>query len=546
MDFSYKTRLEHLKKMTETQLDFLIIGGGITGAGIALDAITRGLGVGVVEMSDFSSGMSSRSSKVIEGGLNYLKHGQFSKFSQLAKERQRIHENAPHLTTPFKVMYPLYQRSVSRIAKARLSLSLYDYLGQVTNNQSHDVLSRKESLKREPYLKSTTIINSSLYLEYRSDDSRLTIEVLKRAADFGAYLANYTKVEKFLYDSQTKKIIGVRVRDLINQTEHAIYARRIINATGAWTENLLQLDDPVTTHSLNYRKSIQLVFDRTCLPLNNSFYFSTPENGERMYSAIIRDTKIYVGTTYTVARPTLIDEQISHAEMSDIIQALNQSFTMSPLSQEDVEASWSGIYALPTNSSATNYKLLHSASGLYSVLGGPLSSYRKIGEVVVNTVLRDLCQEYNRLFIKCRTRTLAIAGGEVGGSQGYQRYINEFIKIGVEKFHLPHRNANFLARRYGSNVIDLYALLLNLPEQSQLSDLDYIMLRYALEQEMCLHPLDFLARRSSYLYFDSEHACQIKEAVIDEMAKFYQWSPQQKEQLIKETNDGFISTKIKS
>lgn len=540
MDFSYKTRLNHIQKMTETQLDFLIIGGGITGAGIALDAITRGLGVGVVEMNDFSSGMSSRSSKVIEGGLNYLKHGQFSKFSQLAKERQRIHENAPHLTTPFKVMFPLYQHSVSRIAKAHLSLGLYDYLGQVTSNQRHDMLSRKESIKREPYLKSTTITNSSLYLEYRSDDSRLTIEVLKRAADFGAYLANYTKVEKFLYDNQTNKIIGVRVRDLINHSEHSIYARRIINATGAWTEGLLQLDDPLTTHSLNYRKSIQLVFDRARLPLNNSFYFSTPKNGKKMYSAIIRDTKIYVGTTYTVARPTLIDQQISHTEICDVLQALNHSFTMPPLSQEDVEASWTGIYALPNNSSATNYKLLQSASGLYSVLGGPLSSYRKIGEVVVNTVLKDLCQEYNRLFIKCRTRTLAIAGGEVGGSQGYHRYLNEFIKIGIEKFHLSHRNANFLARRYGSNVIDLYALLLNLPEQSQLSDLDYIMLRYAMEQEMCLHPLDFLARRSSYLYFNTAHAYQIKADVIAEMAKFYQWSPQQKEQLATETDTAFV------
>ncbi|MGO3749854.1 glycerol-3-phosphate dehydrogenase C-terminal domain-containing protein, partial [Vagococcus salmoninarum] len=140
-----------------------------------------------------------------------------------------------------------------------------------------------------------------------------------------------------------------------------------------------------------------------------------------------------------------------------------------------------------------------------------------------------------RLFIKCRTKNLSVGGGDVGGSAGFHRYQKEFIRIGVEKFHLSHGHARLLVHRYGSNVIDLYAYLLNVPPHTNLSDLDYVMLRYALEAEMCLHPLDFLMRRTDYFYFNKEQAIAIANHVIDEMAKYYQWSKSYHEQMITET-----------
>ena len=537
MYFSYQTRTEHLHKMTDTQLDILVIGGGITGAGIALDGITRGLGVGLVEMGDFANGTSSHSSKLVEGGLRFLRQGQLIKFKEIAQESYRLHENAPHLTTPFKMMHPFYQTNPVNPISARLSLNLYDRVAKVKGNQQSDVLNKQASLKREPTLHSKYLAGSGIYLEYRGDDSRLTMEVLKRAAEFGAYLVNYTKVEKFLYSQATGKMIGVRVRDLVTGQEKAIYARRIINASGISVDSLRTLDSASATKELTLTKGIHLVFDRKNLPLNNSLYLASPFNDGLMIFAILRNSKVYVGTSQIPYYGSVTEVKVDQSEIDYLLNAINLLFSLEPITANEIESAWAGLRPLSLAKPTGQDQLIKSETGLYSIIASQLTTYRKTAEDVIDNVLKDMCREYERLFIKCRTRNLSLAGGNVGGSQGFQRYLNEFIKIGVEKFHLPHRQADLLVRRYGSNVIDLYGYLLNLPSNSQLSDLDYIMLRYALEQEMCLHPLDFLIRRSGYLLFDYHHALEIKAAVIDEMAKFYQWPASRREQLTIETDE---------
>lgn len=544
MEFSYKTRHNHLKKMSETQLDILVIGGGITGAGIALDGITRGLGVGVVEMNDFASGTSSRSTKLIHGGLRYLLQGQVKTVIDVGQERHRLHENAPHLTKPFKLMMPFYEDGVFNPLTARMALTAYETLAQVKGNERKTMLTPRESLRREPALVSENLTGSSVYIEYRTDDSRLTIDVLKRAAEFGAYIANYTKVVKLLYSKKTGKVIGARIKDLISGEEKAIYARRVINATGPWVDKIRHLDDPTLQEDeLLLTKGVHLIIDRKRLPLNNSLYFNSPFDDGRMLFAIIRQDKFYIGTTDTIYKGDPQQVTPSQEDLTYLLEAVNASFEIDPLTLADVEAAWAGLRPLikqkdkePSEISRKD-EIFKSPSGLYSIGGGKLTGYRKMAEKVVNVVLRDICREYNRLFIRCRTETLTLSGGNVGGSHGFKRYLNEFVAIGVDKFHLSHQVANFLVRRYGSNVIDLYAILLNLPVNSQLSDLDYIMLRYGLEEEMCLHPLDFLRRRSNYLPFDMKHCLLIKDPVIDEMANFFQWSAEYKGQVTKETND---------
>lgn len=541
MSFSWKERREHLRKMSAVPLDILVIGGGITGAGIALDAISRGLGIGLVEMGDFASGTSSRSTKLVHGGLRYLKQFDVKTVAEVGRERAVVYENAPHVTTPIKMVLPFYQEGSFGPFSTTIGLDVYDKLANVSKHERKFMLRARNTLRREPYLKAEGLKGSGVYVEYRTDDSRLTIEVLKKAEEFGAYIANYTKVEKLLYSKETGKVIGVRVRDLIDEIEYPIYAKRVINAAGPWVDQIREMDHSKEEKYLHLTKGIHLVFDDSRFPLTNAVYFDTPFDDGRMMFAIPRDGKVYVGTTDTSYTQSPSAVNVTLEDVSYVLEAINLMFAIEPLTVANIESAWAGVRPLihedGKNPSEISRKdeIFHSESGLYSIAGGKLTGYRHMAKEIVDKVLRDICQEYNRLFIKCRTKTLNLSGGDVGGSEGYQRYVKEFVKIGIEKFHLTHRESTLLVKRYGSNVIDLFAYLLSVPESNQLSDVDYVMLRYALEHEMCLHPIDFLLRRTSYMLFDMARCQGIVEQVTIEMGKFYQWTDAYQEQMLTET-----------
>lgn len=542
MSFSWEERREHLKKMSAVTLDILIIGGGITGAGISLDAISRGLGVGLVEMGDFASGTSSRSTKLVHGGLRYLKQFEVKTVAEVGRERTIVYENAPHVTTPVKMVLPFYQDGSFGPFTTAIGLDLYDKLAQVDKHERKFMLRARDTLRREPYLKAEGLKGSGVYVEYRTDDSRLTLEVLKKAEEFGAYIANYAKVEKLLYSKETGKVIGVRVRDLIDNIEYPIYAKRVINAAGPWVDHIREMDHSKEDKYLHLTKGVHLVFDDDRLPLSNAVYFDTPFEDDRMMFAIPREGKVYVGTTDTFYKDSPADVTVTLDDVTYILDAINIMFAIPPMTVADIESAWAGVRPLihedskdPSEISRKD-EIFHSESGLYSIAGGKLTGYRHMSKEIVDKVLHDICKEYKRLFIKCRTKNLNLSGGDVGGSQGYQRYVKEFVKIGIEKFHLTHRESNLLVKRYGSNVIDLFAYLLNVPESSQLSDVDYVMLRYALEHEMCLHPIDFLLRRTSYMLFNMARCQTIKEEVVAEMGKFYQWTEEYQEKMLAETN----------
>ncbi|MBE9388050.1 glycerol-3-phosphate dehydrogenase/oxidase [Vagococcus salmoninarum] len=512
MNLSRETRQKHLRIMTETPLDLLVIGGGITGAGITIDGISRGLGVALIEMGDFASGATSASHKLLRGEIS-TNNG----------ERKGLLENAPHLTKAIKVLTPIFKQQELSLLKSAVALKAYDFLSQTDKDLAFFTLNRSETLKREPLLKKENLKSSSIYTEYRTNDSRLTLEIIKKAVDFGAYVANYTKVVKFLYNHQTGKIIGVRAIDGLTGEEIAIYAKRVVNATGSWSGELSRLDKGTPLPNPSLKEQHYIVLSAKALPVTNALNFLS-EITDQSYFVIPVGDKIYVGPHVTsLNQQTLAQQQL--------LDALNDFFTMPPIELKSIESSWTepSVQDSPSDS----YSL--SRSGLISVTLTELYTYRLQSKLVVDRLLRSICKEYHRLFIKCRTKNLSVAGGDVGGSTGFHRYQKEFIRIGVEKFHLSHGHASLLVNRYGSNVIDLYAYLLNVPPHTNLADLDYVMLRYALEAEMCLHPLDFLKRRTDYFYFNKEQAIAIADHVIDEMAKYYQWSKIYHEQIITET-----------
>ncbi|WP_317946051.1 glycerol-3-phosphate dehydrogenase/oxidase [Carnobacterium maltaromaticum] len=526
MKFSKQTRQDNIEKMQKAPLDLLVIGGGITGAGITLDAQDRGLQVGVLEMRDFASGTSSRSTKLVHGGLRYLKQFEIKVVQEVGQERAIVYENAPHVTTPLWMVLPFYKGGTFGSFTTAIGLEMYDHLAKVKKNERRYMLKPEQAVEKEPYLKKNGLKGAGVYVEYRTDDARLTIEVLKKAAEKGAYIANYAKVERFIYDVEGR-VKGVYFHDELTGETGQIYAKKIINASGPWVDDLRELDDSKKGKTMHLTKGVHLVIDESKFPISNAIYFDTPFDDKRMMFAIPREGKTYIGTTDTNYKGDPKEPGITLADVEYILAAANQMFDITPIQVADVESSWSGVRPLiheegkdPSEISRKD-EIFHSESGLFTIAGGKLTGYRKMSEKVVDQVMLELSIEEGRDYRKSATKNLILSGGNVGGGDRFNQFVAEKVEVGTH-LGLDSLTAEALVHRYGSNVDEVYSYL-KASQGSALEPVDYLMLHYGLEHEMVIKPIDYLLRRSSQLLFDSEHAKAVKELIVDEMAEYYDW-----------------------
>ncbi|MCI1820341.1 MAG: glycerol-3-phosphate dehydrogenase/oxidase [Carnobacterium maltaromaticum] len=526
MKFSKQTRQDNIEKMQKAPLDLLVIGGGITGAGITLDAQDRGLQVGVLEMRDFASGTSSRSTKLVHGGLRYLKQFEIKVVQEVGQERAIVYENAPHVTTPLWMVLPFYKGGTFGSFTTAIGLEMYDHLAKVKKNERRYMLKPERAVEKEPYLKKNGLKGAGVYVEYRTDDARLTIEVLKKAAEKGAYIANYVKVERFIYDVDGR-VKGVYFHDELTGETGQIYAKKIINASGPWVDDLRELDDSKKGKTMHLTKGVHLVIDESKFPISNAIYFDTPFDDKRMMFAIPREGKIYIGTTDTNYKGDPKEPGVTLADVEYILAAANQMFDITPIQVADVESSWSGVRPLiheegkdPSEISRKD-EIFHSESGLFTIAGGKLTGYRKMSEKVVDQVMLELSIEEGRAYRKSATKNLILSGGDVGGGDLFDQFVAEKVEVGTH-LGLDSLTAEALVHRYGSNVDEVYSYL-KASQGSALEPVDYLMLHYGLEHEMVIKPIDYLLRRSSQLLFDSEHAKAVKELIVDEMAEYYDW-----------------------
>ncbi|MCO7151845.1 glycerol-3-phosphate dehydrogenase/oxidase [Vagococcus lutrae] len=540
MIFSEETRVNNLKKMSEKELDILVIGGGITGAGIVLDGVTRGLDMGMVEMRDFGSGTSSRSTKLVHGGLRYLQQFEVKTVAEVGQERAVVYENAPQITTPLKMVLPFYKGGTFGPLTTAIGLDMYDFLARVKRSERKFMLNKEESLKREPLIRAEGLKGTGVYVEYRTDDSRLTLETIKKASELGAHVANYTKVTKLLYSHETGQVIGVRALDLVNKVEYPIYAKRVVNAAGPWVDNIREMDNSKKGKYLHLTKGVHLVFDGKRFPLKNAMYFDTPFKDKRMMFAIPREGKVYVGTTDTFYDKDQREPGVTMEDVTYILNAVNQVFDIEPLTLADIESSWSGVRPLiheegksPSEISRKD-EIFHSETGLYSIAGGKLTGYRKMAEEIVDKVLKDLSQNEGYTYVPCATKHLTLSGGDVGGGDGFAEFKARHIELGVSEYGLTAEEADKLVQRYGSNVTAVYNYL-DQNQETRLPRIEAAMLQYGLEHEMTIHPIDFLLRRSSYMLFNMARCQEIYQDVINEMASYYDWSEEYQEQMIEET-----------
>ncbi|WP_418497631.1 glycerol-3-phosphate dehydrogenase/oxidase [Flagellimonas sp.] len=533
--FSNTDRKNSLQTLAKGNYDLVVIGGGITGAGIALDASARGLKVLLLEKGDFASGTSSKSTKLIHGGLRYLKQFDFWLVKEVGSERAIVHKLAPHLVIPEKMLLPLIEGGSYGKWLTSIGLKVYDILAQVEGEDKRQMLEKKEALKLEPLLPKKILNGAGYYAEYRTDDARLTLENIKTSLQFGAKAVNYAKVIDFVYENE--RVAGVTFRDEIFGGEYSISSKYVINAAGPWVDELRTLNQSKKGKRLHLTKGVHLVFPREKLPVQQSVYFDIPDG--RMMFAIPRGKVTYIGTTDTNFNADKDHVTTDIADAIYLISAVNHMFPDIHLELSDIISSWAGLRPLihEEGKSASELsrkdEIFTSDTGLVSIAGGKLTGYRKMAERVVNRIARNMEEDHDIHLKPCTTDKIPLCGNDFKKF----KHVKKYIATVFDRLHdsgFSEYDAWYLVTTYGKQtetILELYA-------QTKAGDPLERMVRaeaqFTIAYEMALTPLDFFIRRTGRLYFDIDSVRNHMVPVLEEFQKAYNYSAEEVDAFQKE------------
>lgn len=522
--FSVLHRTEHLELIQKHIFDLVIIGGGITGAGIALEASSRGLQVCLIEKNDFASGTSNKSTKLIHGGLRYLKQFEIGLVHESGTERAILNALAPHLVVPEKMLLPLIEGGSYGKTLTSLGLMVYDFLADVTEDDKRKMLDKNKTLKKEPLLDEQFLLGGGYYTEYRTDDARLTIEILKQASAFGATVINYCEMKSFNYTDS--KIENIECIDHISNKRITINASHFVSATGPWVDIIRKKDVSLNHKRLHLTKGVHIVFPYEKLPIKQSIYFDVPDG--RMIFAIPRGKTTYVGTTDTNYSGDLDRVVTTISDVNYLLIAINGMFPSVKLTVDDVESNWAGLRPLihedgkdPSELSRKD-EIFVSDSGLISIAGGKLTGYRKMAHRVLETVLKTIPKEEKEHIKESFTDTIPLVVPALNTSEDVALYTqalkNQLVDFGItDPFY-----ASYLCSTFGKNadlIIEKATTLLGLSDERLVRS----ELWYCVHYEMTNTLADFFVRRTCSLYFNIKNITKHMDAVIVDMTHFFKW-----------------------
>jgi glycerol-3-phosphate dehydrogenase len=502
-----------INQLKNDHFDLVVIGGGITGAGIALDAATRGLKTALIEANDYASGTSSSSTKLIHGGLRYLKQLEFKLVHEVGSERAIVHRLAPHLVHPEKMLLPLLKNGTFGKFGTSLGLWVYDVLANVKGDDKRTMLNKKTTLDKEPLLRNYDLVGGGFYAEYRTDDARLTIENIKTAVQNGAFCLNYCKANGF--EKENGKITGVEVTDKEGNQSFTIKTAKVINAAGPWVDELRTADKSMNKKRLFLSKGVHLVVPHSRLPLKQSVYFDN--NDGRMLFAVPRHLVTYIGTTDTAYKGDKNSIVADNDDVEYILNAANQMFPSVKLEAIDVISTWAGvrplIYEEGKSASEMSRKdeVFHSDSGLISIAGGKLTGYRKMAERLVNLLTNAPCE----------TKNTHLLGGYFNDYQeviDYKKTIHERL----ERMGLATEMSDYLVNNYGRQTEEILDNIVAIGGNSN-SALALAEADFCIQKEQALHLLDFFNRRTGRIYFYPFSIEHCLEDVATFFAKKLNW-----------------------
>ncbi len=521
MEFSCFNRAETIRRLNEERFEILIIGGGITGVGIALDAASRGCKVALVEQMDFAYGTSSRSTKLIHGGLRYLKQLEFALVKEVGSERAIVHSLAPHLVVPEKMLLPLYEKRGMGYGLTSIGLKIYDWLAGVKRVDQRKMLTRQQTLLQEPLLKAEDVKGGALYAEYRTDDARLTIEIAKRACREGAVLINYVEANDFIMGDG--HISGVKAFDKEAATMFHIHAKTVVNAAGPWVDELRTKNRSRDGKTLRLTKGVHIVVPYHRFPVRQAIYFDVPDG--RMIFAIPRGRTTYIGTTDTDYKGNLHDVSVALDDVRYLTSAVNETFPSVHLTVADVESSWAGLRPLihEEGKSASELsrkdEIFESPSGLISIAGGKLTGYRKMSERVVDKILENGIDDPPA----CGTDKLLLANSDFKDLDDVNRF-TQSIAYATENIGLKGEAGAYLVHMYGKQAGRIVEDAASRKNENPDVNLVQAEVSFSVSEECVVHAEDFFVRRTGWLYFDIHRLIRAKETALAEMASLLGWS----------------------
>ena len=537
--FSFFDRENTFKELTSKEFDVLIVGGGITGAGIALDAASRGMSVALVEKNDFASGTSSKSTKLIHGGLRYLKQFDFWLVKEVGTERAIVHGLAPHLVIPEKMILPLVEGGTYGSWLTSIGLKVYDVLAAVEGDDKRKMLSKKEALKIEPLLPENILKGAGYYAEYRTDDARLTLELIKTSLRYGAKPINYVKVTNFLY--QDGRVSGVKVKDVLTNNVFNIKSKYVINATGPWVDGLRQKNQSSANKKLRLSKGVHLVVNHDKFPINQSVYFDIPDG--RMMFAIPRGGSTYFGTTDTNYQENKNNVRTSLVDAMYLISAVNNLFDGISISIDDVKSSWAGLRPLiheegkPASELSRKDEIYVSNTELISIAGGKLTGYRKMAERIVDLINKKYSRRFDKVFQEVKTEKIVLSGGSFTNHQEVLNYIKTIQKI-IIKLGFDKKDAAYFVYNYGKQTDIILTKFNELTDE----DIEHRMIKaevwFSILYESACSPVDFFMRRTGRAYFNIDSVYKYLNIVLKEFSTHFSWNNEilnkKKEELNKE------------
>ena len=574
MAFSIKTREEEIERLKNEKLDLLVIGGGITGAGVALQASAAKMKTGLIDMQDFSSGTSSRSTRLVHGGIRYLKTFDVQVVSDTVKERAVIQHIAPHMTQPDPMILPIYDEpgAAFTMFSVKVAMDLYDHLAGIEGDSpltkyANYTMDKEETLKREPQLNSKNLLGAGVYLDYQNNDSRLVLENVKKAHELGCLAVSRLKCVEILHDDQ-KQANGVRVHDNLTGEDFEIHADVIINTSGPWSDLVRQSDKEVYKKPrLRPTKGVHLVVDQSRLTVPQPTYFGSGTDDGRMIFTIPREGKTYFGTTDTDFRGDYAHPTVEQGDVDYLLGIINKKYPSAHLTIDDVEASWAGVRPLievevegneaadaATGASVSDStsapsavsrgsSLTEAEDGLITLAGGKLTDYRIMANGAMDKILEKLHDKFSKNFTLQDSAEIKVAGGDFD-SDNAEEELARIAKEG-EEAGLSKADATEIANLFGSEAEQIYDYARTIKPADGLSLGETAALDYSLAEEMTLTPVDYLLRRTYHILFKSDTLNEVKTGVVNHMADYYGWDKVQREEYETELRNEIEESRLK-
>lgn len=476
--------------------DVVVIGGGATGLGVALDAVSRGYKTLLVEQSDFAKGTSSRSTKLVHGGVRYLAQGDFLLVREASIERGLLTRNAPHLVKNQTFIIPIY--SFWDRLKYTIGLKLYDWIsGKLTLGASL-FISRKKTIERMPGIKTDGLLGGVLYHDGQFDDSRLAINLVQSILENGGCAINYMKVTG-LSKSDDQKINGVEIQDEESGKKYSIKTKAVVNATGVFVDAILQMDNASNKKTICVSQGVHLVFDKSFYPSDDALMIPETSDG-RVLFAVPWHNKVVVGTTDTLVDEASLEPHALEKEISFILETASAYFTKKP-QRSDVLSVYAGLRPLAapaegeqkTKEISRSHKIIVSSSGLFTILGGKWTTYRKMGQDMVDCIEKKLHWSH----IKTTTASMHIYGyvEKVNWNDPLYFYGSDGLKI--------REQMNGTANEWISESLKIHRL----------------QVQWAVEHEMARTVEDVLSRRTRALLLNARESIRIAPEVAKIMSK---------------------------